>query len=90
MGFVDFVKSYISGEAPQQEAVGIIVDGPTWLDEGGRTRSALRFRLDTLPDVEFRQVVSPLAPVHKNGDQVRVHYHEDKGGAAVVDWCEGI
>jgi hypothetical protein len=88
MGFVDFVKNRFSGEVPQREAVGTIVEGPTSLDQRGEFGSVLCFRLDTLPDVEFHQVVSPLAPVRKKGDRVKVHYHEDKGGDAVVDWCE--
>jgi hypothetical protein len=47
------------------------------------------FRLDTCPEVRFRQVLSALASERRTGERVRVHYLM-RGAVAEVQWVERI
>jgi hypothetical protein len=77
------------GDPPELIAEGRIVEiqQPS---SNGNGSSLMEFKLDTRADLTFRQAVSPLSPVHKRGDQVRVHYEasRDNSHVAVVRWIE--
>ena len=88
MGVLDVFRK-IGGDGGQdQEIVGTIVEGPTPAGNGGSSPQVLVFRLDTRPDLEFRQVVSPLAAKRRRGDRVKVHCRLNGKGVVTVDWIE--
>lgn len=88
MSLAQRLLGLIGGEPPMIEAVGTIIDGPR-ADHDGKSDTHLRvFRIDSLPDVEFRQVASPLAAERRRGDRVRVHYQLEGANLARVAWIE--
>jgi len=88
MKVVDLIRRIAGKKEESREVVGTIISGPVSAPGGGTTRSAQVFRLDSRPDLEFRQEISPLESEHRRGDRVRVHYHLTKEGVAVVEWIE--
>lgn len=70
------------------EAVGTIIDGPRAIHDSGSETHLQIFRIDSIPDLEFRQVASPLAAERRRGDRVRVHYQLEGAKLARVAWIE--
>jgi len=89
MSIMSFVRSVIGAESPTTYVEGTIVEEPTKADGEGPTFRAVTFRLDTCPDLRFRQELSALAPERRRGERVRVHYRM-RGPTADVQWVEKI
>jgi hypothetical protein len=89
LSIADLIKR-VSGRSgsPAQEVVGSIVDPPTVSHDGPGGTDVLVFRLDSRPDLVFRQPVRALAGSHKRGDRVKVNCRPDGNGTAVVEWIE--
>ena len=89
MGLGNLFRGIGRGGAAAQEVEGSIVEHAvvTALDKETAPQH-LVFRLDARRDLEFRQELTPLTPVRRRGDRVRVHYHADGMGQALVDWVE--
>jgi hypothetical protein len=88
MSIMDLVRDITGNKQKDEVILGTIIDKPTAIAEGDASSEILVFRLDTLPETVFYQVVSALSADRKRGDRVRVHYHVDGGGKALVDWVE--
>lgn len=87
MSLFDIFHKVVSHEPGETLIEGTIVEGPSCVSDGdGQT---IHFRLDSKPDLEFRQILSPLAPDRRRGDHVRVHYRLD-GPVADVEWVERL
>ena len=89
MSIISFVRGVIGAEEPTTYVEGTIVDGPSTVDGDGKTSHTIAFRLDTVPDIQFQQALSALAPKRQRGDRVRVHYRM-KETIGAVDWVEKI
>jgi hypothetical protein len=87
MGLFDRLRSAVASQPQSEDVVGTIVEGPRPEAENGPVPTVV-FQLDSQPGTEFRQVLGPLSPVRHRGDQVRVHFHRDTRGRAMVDWVE--
>ncbi len=88
MGVLDVFRK-IGGDGGQdEEIVGSIVEGPTPAGSAESSPQVLVFRLDSRPDLEFRQIVSPLAPRRLRGDRVKVHCRLNGKSVVTVDWIE--
>jgi hypothetical protein len=85
MGLKSIVDRFLRSGPPTEEAVGTI----TFLkiDPQGDGKSAT-FRMDTMPNMEFRQRPNTLTSVHRPGERVKVVYSVVKPGVATVDWIE--
>ena len=79
-----FGKLFKSGP-PTQEAEGEITS--IHADPAGDGKSAT-FRIDSMPDMEFRQRPNSLSSVHRRGERVKVVYSLASAGVATVDWIE--
>ncbi len=88
MGVFDVFRRIGRDGGQDQVIVGSILEGPTPVESEGSSREVIAFRLDSRPDLEFRQVVSPLAPKRRRGDRVKVHCHLDSESVVTVDWVE--
>jgi len=88
VGVFDVFKRKGGNGPKDQEIVGSIVEGPTPVKSDDSAPAVLVFRLDSRPDLEFRQVASPLAPKRRRGDRVKVHCRLNDGNVATVDWVE--
>jgi len=93
--FVDWVKGKVgAGGKPEDEVLGTIVErsvahGPG--TNGDRsTPDTLTFRLDSRPDLEFRQTARALVPARERGDQVKVYCRIEGNGTATVRWVEKV
>ena len=89
MSLLSFVRSVIGVEEPTIYVEGAIVEAPRPVDGKDAADETVVFRLDSRPDLEFRQVRSALAAERRRGERVRVHY---RGVGPVVDvqWIEKI
>jgi len=90
MSIADLVKGIIHRQSPPVETVGTIADGPTVVVDPHSSHRVAVFRLDTNPNLEFRQELSPLSVEHRRGDRVRVQYQMDGAGVAQVNWMEVV
>ncbi len=88
MGMLDSFKKIGGGKQQDLEIVGTIVEGPTPAGDGSTDKYTVVFRLDTRPDLEFRQVVSALAPKRRRGDRVKVHCRLNGSKVVTVEWVE--
>lgn len=68
-----------------EEATGEITS--LSIDPNGDGRSS-SFRLDSMPNLEFRQRPNTLTSVHRQGEKVKVVYSMASPGVATVDWVE--
>lgn len=89
MTLTDFFRNVLGGEPRSEEAVGTIIQGPI-VQPGVGDPPQLIFWLDSCPEVEFRQAVTPLAAERHRGDRVKVCFHRDPDEHAVVDWVERL
>jgi len=95
MGVLELLKRIVgAGKDEEEEMVGTIVEGPTPVRlakrDGEPWREVLAFRLDTRPELEFRQVTGALTAKHRVGDRVRVRYRPASAGVAMVEWVERL
>jgi hypothetical protein len=74
-------------EPETREVLGVITEGPSVM-AGATTPMVHVFRLNSRPELEFRQVVSPLSASRRRGDRVRVRYWVNPDGTATVDRIE--
>lgn len=89
MGIGGLLKGILGGgQSASMEAEGSLIAKPEVVEREGSPRIMV-FRLDTMPDLEFHQEISPLAAEHHKGDQVKVHY-QLVGGIGQVEWVERI
>jgi len=77
-------KLFRSGP-PTEETMGEITS--IQVDPQGDGKSS-SFRLDSMPDVEFRQRPNTLSSAHRRGEQVKVVYSMSSPRVATVDWVE--
>jgi hypothetical protein len=89
MSLMSFLRGVVGAEEPTTYVEGTIVDGPDQVDGDGTSNRTVVFRLDTCPEIRFRQVLSALAPERRRGERVRVHYRM-AGPIADVQWLERI
>ncbi len=87
MGIVGLFRRMARREPETQEILGVITEGPTVM-AGAATPTVQVFRLDSRPDLEFRQAVSPLLASRRRGDRVRVRCWVNGDGTATVDRIE--
>ena len=92
---VDWVKGMVgAGGQPEDEVTGTIVTkaivrGPS--PNGDHSSpDTLTFRLDSRPELEFRQAARALAPVRQRGDRVKVYCRIEGDGTATVRWVERV
>lgn len=85
MGLGSIVGKLFRSGPETQEVMGTIT--ALEIDPDGDGKSA-SFRLDTLPNLEFRQRPNTLTSVHRRGERVKVVYTMVKPGVATVDWIE--
>jgi hypothetical protein len=85
MDFGRILGKLFRSEPRTEETVGII----TWsiLDPKSDGKFA-SFRVDSMPDTEFRQRANTLTSVHRTGEHVKVVYSLTSPGVATVDWIE--
>lgn len=88
MSILSFFRGVIGAEDPTAYVEGTITESNNEVDVATTSR-ILTFRLDSCPDLSFRQEVSALAPDRRRGDRVRVHYRLI-GPVADVQWVEKI
>ena len=92
MGVLEVLKRLVGAGEREEGMVGTLVEGPTPVRlakrDGEPWREVLAFRLDTRPELEFRQVAGPLTAKHRVGDRVRVRYRQVGAGVATVEWVE--
>jgi hypothetical protein len=76
-------------DAPELVAEGQILEIQK-VSSNGHDGARVEFRLDSQSNLTFQQEESPLSPLHKRGDLVRVHYEtsRDNPSIAVVRWIE--
>ncbi len=91
MGSEDLVRRTAGHlEEPNREATGTIVHRPI-LSRGVATEGdVVIYRLDSAPELVFRQTVGHLAAHRKRGDRVRISYRLNGGNTAIVDWVENL
>lgn len=85
MGLVDMVGKLFRSGPPTEEALGEITS--LAIDPQGDGKSST-FRIDSMPDLEFRQRPNTLSSVHRRGERVKVVYTIASPGVATVDWVE--
>jgi hypothetical protein len=85
MDFGSIVGKLFRSGPPTQETTGEITS--IQVDPLGDGKSA-SFRLDSMPDTEFRQRPNTLSSVHRRGERVKVVYSLASPGVATVDWVE--
>jgi hypothetical protein len=85
MGFGSMISKLFRSDAPTEETTGEITS--IHVDPLGDGKSA-SFRLDSMPDMEFRQRPNTLSSVHRRGERVKVVYSLASPGVATVDWVE--
>jgi hypothetical protein len=90
MGIANLLKGIVRRPAPLLEIEGTIAEGPTVVEGKGTSHEIVVFRLNTNPDLEFRQELGPLSIHHRHGDRVRVQYQKEDTGVARVNWIETI
>lgn len=88
MGLVELIRSIVGDGTREEEIVGTIVEGPSVEKNGNASDGVLVFRLDSRPDLEFRQEIRPLAPTRQRGDRVKVHCTVTGDDKAIVAWIE--
>jgi hypothetical protein len=79
------IAKLFSSGPPTEETQGEIT--AIQVDPQGDGKSA-SFRMDTMPNVEFRQRPNTLSSVHRKGERVKVVYSLTSPGVATVDWVE--
>ena len=92
---MDWVKGKVgAGGKPEDEVIGTIIARamvPGLNTNGDHSSSdTLTFRLDSRPDLEFRQAARALVPVRQRGDRVKVYCHIEGNGTATVRWVERV
>jgi hypothetical protein len=85
MGFGSIIGKLFNSGPPTVEIMGEITSLKVDPQGDGRSSS---FRLDTMPDVEFRQRPNALSSVHRRGENVKVVYSMTSAGVATVDYVE--
>jgi len=85
MGLGDMFGKFFRSGPPTEETRGEITS--IQVDPQGDGKSA-SFRMDSMPDVEFRQRPNTLSSVHRRGERVKVVYSIASPGVATVDWIE--
>jgi hypothetical protein len=75
--------------ATETVAEGRIVEVVAATDRNDHT---FTFKLDSDASHTFQQSVTPLSPLHKAGEHVRVHYEVDRNATdhATVRWIESL
>lgn len=68
MSIADLFHNVLGHHDTSEEVVGTIVDKPVLRDNDKATGEIVSFHLDSRPEVEFRQELSPLTPTHHPGD----------------------
>jgi hypothetical protein len=87
MGLRDMIDRILRSGPPTEEAVGEIT--ALNVDPKGDGKSS-SFRIDSMPNVEFRQRPNTLSSVHRRGERVKVVYTLAAVGEATVDWVEKV
>ena len=90
MGIGDMFRGKSQQKKLDEVIEGVIVAAPTTLSTGGSDMKTMIFRLDSRPDLEFRQPITPLAAVRHRGERVKVHCHVNGDGSAQVVWVEKV
>jgi len=85
MGLGSMIANLFRSGPQTEETTGEITS--TQVDPQGDGKSA-SFRMDSMPDVEFRQRPNTLSSVHRRGERVKVVYSMASPGVATVDWIE--
>ena len=85
MAIGEFIGKFFRSGAPTEETMGEITS--IHVDPLGDGKST-SFRLDSMPETEFRQRPNTLSSVHRRGERVKVVYSLASPGVATVDWVE--
>ena len=88
MGLGSLFKK-LSGEKQVVEQVieGALLDAPALVKDPAYQGGLYVFRLDSRPELEFRQERTFLTPERKKGERIRVHCQVNDG-VAQVSWVE--
>lgn len=87
MGLGSIIGKLFSSGPPTEEVVGTITQ--LGVDPQGDGKSAA-FRIDAMPDVQFRQRPNVLSSIHKRGERVKVVYSLTSVGVATVDYIQKV
>lgn len=85
MGLGSIFGKLFNSEPATEEIMGEITS--IQVDPNGDGKSA-SFKLDSMPNIEFRQRPNTLSSVHRRGERVKVVYSMASDGVATVDWVE--
>jgi hypothetical protein len=87
MGLQSIIGKLFNSGPLTQEVVGEITH--LGVDPEGDGRSAA-FRIDSMPEVQFRQRSNVLSSIHKRGERVKVVYSLAGIGVAMVDYVQKV
>jgi hypothetical protein len=87
MGLGSMIGKFFNSGPKTEEIVGEITQ--LGVDPQGDGKSAA-FRIDSMPDVQFRQKPNVLSSIHKRGERVKVVYSLTTVGVATVDYIQKI
>lgn len=87
MGMGSMIGRLFNSGPKTEEIVGEITQ--LGIDPHGDGKSAA-FRIDSMPDVQFRQTPNVLSSIHKRGERVKVVYSLTAVGVATVDYIQRI
>lgn len=87
MGLVSMISKLFNSGPPSEEVVGEITQ--LGVDPQGDGKSAA-FRIDSMPNVDFRQRPNVLSSIHKRGERVKVVYSLTAPGVATVDYIQKV
>jgi hypothetical protein len=87
MGLGSIIGRLFSSAPKTEEIVGEITQ--LGLDPQGDGKSA-EFRIDSMPEVQFRQRSNVLSSIHKRGERVKVVYSLTTAGIAMVDYVQKV
>jgi hypothetical protein len=87
MGLGNVIGRLFNSGPLTEEVVGEITQ--LGVDPQGDGKSAA-FRIDSMPDVQFRQKPNVLSSIHKRGERVKVVYSLTAAGVATVDYVQKV
>lgn len=87
MGLGSMVGKLFHSGPPTVEVMGTITE--LRIDPDGDGKSAA-FRIDSMPDVQFKQRANVLSSVHRTGEKVKVVYSLTGAGVATVDYIQQV
>ena len=88
MGLGSLLKKIGGEKQPVEQIIeGCLVDAPTLVKDPAYQGGIYVFRLDSRPDLEFRQERTFLTPERKKGERLKVHC-QIRDGVAQVSWIE--